>query len=97
MASKGIRVAEEARRRGTSITISWVLGHAGVPGNEVADQWAVDAATREHRSRLGGRTASGPFTTSQDMSQAFSKAVLKRRATDRWRQMEGGDSQKKQG
>ena len=46
-ASGGILIAREAYRRGASITISWVPGHAGVPGNEVADQWAVEAAMRE--------------------------------------------------
>lgn len=38
MAVRGIRVASEAIRRGASITTNWVPGHAGVPGNEVADQ-----------------------------------------------------------
>ena len=45
-ASRGIRAAREAHRRGASIIVNWVPGHAGVPGNEVADQWAVDAASR---------------------------------------------------
>ena len=36
-ASRGIIVAREAYRRGASITVNWVPGHAGVLGNEIAD------------------------------------------------------------
>ena len=53
VAVRGIRVAKEAYRRGADINTNWVPGHARVPGNEVADQWAVDAATREHRASRG--------------------------------------------
>ena len=32
---------------GASISIHWVPGHAGIAGNEIADQCAGDAAARE--------------------------------------------------
>ena len=85
MVAGGILLARETIRRGANITVCWVPGHAGVPGNEIADQWAVDAATREHRSLLGVRTVAGPTSGSQEMSQAFMKTALKRRATTKWR------------
>ena len=86
MAVRGIKMAREAIRRGASITIRWVPGHAGVPGNEIADQWAVDAAKREHRSRARGAAGEAPIVASQCVSQAFLKTVLKRRAVTRWRE-----------
>ena len=86
LAARGIRVAREAIRRGASITISWVPGHAGVPGNEIADQWAVDAATREHKSRSGRGAWERLTAASQCVSQAFLKTELKRRAVTCWRE-----------
>lgn len=61
-------------------------GHAGVTGNEIADQWAVDAATRECKSRSGEGTLENPTTTSLHMSRAFLKSRLKRIATTRRRE-----------
>ena len=86
VATRGILVAREAIRRGADITISWVPGHAGVPGNEIADQWAVEAAERELRSRLEGGGPENSGSVSRDVSQAFVRSVLKRRATTRWRE-----------
>ena len=76
MAVRGIRVAREAINRGASITISWVPGHAAVPGNEVADQWAVDAAMREFKSCSGRDAGANPPAVSQYASQAFLKQYL---------------------
>ena len=41
VATRGILVAREAYKRGADISINWVPGNAGVPGNEMADQWAA--------------------------------------------------------
>ena len=60
MAVRGIKIAKEAVRRGASITISWVPGHAGVQGNEIAHQWATKAAMREQRSRAGVQPSLAP-------------------------------------
>ena len=83
MAIKGIRLATEAIKRGAAITIRWVPGHARVPGNEVADQWASEAATREHKYRMGRGVLNLP-TTSQ-ASRTSLKTVLKKKATVKWR------------
>ena len=70
---------------GATITIRSVPGHAGVQGNEVADQWALEAATREHKRRLGRESLESPVVTSGHTSQAFMRTVLKVRAVTRWR------------
>lgn len=85
MAVRGIRIAKEAVRRGASITISWVPDHSGVPGNEVANQWAVGAAEREYRSRTGKGATASPTVSGQCITQAFLKTTLKRRAIAEWR------------
>ena len=84
-AVKGIRVAKEAYKRGASINISWAPGHAGVQGNEVADQWAVDAATRKHRASTGGGTDQTVLSVGKTISRAFLKSVLRGRAVEEWK------------
>ena len=86
MAIRGIIGAMKTYQQGASISISWVPGHTGVLGNEIADQWAVDAATRELRVRDG--THSGlirPTPSSTAMSRSFLRATLRRRAISSWR------------
>ena len=86
MATRGIIRAMRTYQRGASISISWVPGHAGVVGNEIADQWAVDAATREMKISSGegtGLTRPHPDTTT--MSRSFLKATLRRKAINGWR------------
>ena len=41
---RGIRKIVERR---VQVRIERIPGHAGVPGNEFADQWAVDTVQRE--------------------------------------------------
>ena len=86
MAIRGIIGAMKTYQQGASISISWVPGHAGVVGNEIADQWAVDAATRESKINSGvcsGLRRPPPGTTA--MSRAFLRATLRRRAISSWR------------
>ena len=50
-----IEVEARLAAAGKRVTIRWVPAHAGAEGNEVADQYAKDAATgRAHRERLQG-------------------------------------------
>ena len=73
-------------QRGAVISIHWVPGHAGVTGNEIADQWAGDAATRELARRV--RTPPSVTRTSQGspcVSRAFLRATLRGRAVSSWR------------
>lgn len=45
-AVRGILGAERILQRGADISVHWIPGHAGIAGNEIADQWAGDAAAR---------------------------------------------------
>ena len=86
MAVRGIIGAMKTYQKGASISISWVPGHAGVVGNEIADQWAVDAATREMRSSRGRNTSlAWPHPDTTTVSRSFLKATLRKRAIDVWR------------
>ena len=46
-----IEVCTRITSNGNSFTIRWVTAHSGATGNEVADQYAKSAATREGRWR----------------------------------------------
>ena len=86
MAIRGIIGATRAYQQGADISIHWVPGHAGVVGNEIADQWAVDAATRELRASGGSRSGLlRPAPSATAMSGSFLKATLRRRAIGSWR------------
>ena len=77
------------RQRDATVSIHWVPGHAGIIGNEIADQWAGDAAAREAGHRARARAASdGPRGGPADprISGAFLKAMLRRRAISCWRE-----------
>ena len=50
-AVRGILGAGRILQREADISIHWVPGHGGIAGNEIADQWAGDAAARELRYR----------------------------------------------
>ena len=81
-ASRGIMFARGAYRKGASITVSWVPGHAGVLGNEIADQWAVEAAMRERKANGGDSASRDSFAADTTVSRAFLKSVFRRRAVD---------------
>ena len=83
---RGILVAKEAYRRGASITINWVPGHAGVPGNEVADQWVVDTALRKKRASRGKETCLRSSTADRTVSMTFLRSLLRKRAVSAWRE-----------
>ena len=85
-AVSGIIGATRVRQKGAGISIHWIPGHAGVVGNEIADQWAGDAAARELRNRDRSRTGitrSGPHASA--VSGAFLKTMLRQRAVRGWR------------
>ena len=44
---KVIRIAEKIIERRVQVRIEWIPCHAGIPGNEFADQWAVYTVQRE--------------------------------------------------
>ena len=85
MAIRGVIGATKTYQRGANISISWVPGHAGVIGNEVADQWAVDAATREMKASKGRDTGPAALRPDRMVSRAFLKATLKKEAVRAWR------------
>ena len=82
-AVRGIRLAKELTRRGATIAIRWVPGHAGVQGNEIVDMWATEAAAREDRKRTGSY---GNNIRSGTRSLAFVKTRIKKRAIKEWRE-----------
>ena len=84
-------------RRGAAVSIHWVPGHAGVAGNEIADQWAGDAAARELVRRV--RTPPSAIRAGHerpDVSRAFLRATLRSRAVNSWRDsiIRGGSSRR---
>ena len=86
-AIRGILGAERLRLRGSDISIHWVPGNAGIAGNEIADQWAGDAAARELACR--SRTAPGitrPPPMGSVISGSFMKAMIRRGAVSSWRE-----------
>lgn len=50
-AVQGIRLAREMVKRGATVTVRWIPGYQNVLGNELADEWAVETATREKEVR----------------------------------------------
>ena len=86
-AIRSILGAERLRQREASISVHWVPGHAGIAGNEIADQWAGDAAAREleHRARTPP-TITRPSPVDSVVSGSFVKAMLRRRAISSWRE-----------
>ena len=86
VAVRGIVAATRAHRKGSTISIHWVPGHCGVVGNEVADQWASEAAEREIRTRGGSRPSPiHPPRECELTSRAFLRTVLRRKAMEDWR------------
>lgn len=81
LAILGIRIALSTQARGSHVDIHWVPGHAGVEGNEQADQHARAAA-----SCGGGLPAIATANARGDfVSQAHLKSRGTSRATGEWR------------
>ena len=87
MAVRGIIGATRTCQSGAVISVHWVPGHAGVTGNEIADQWASEAAARELGASRGVQSGLiRPDRGSAMTSKSFLRAVLRRRAVDSWRE-----------
>ena len=87
-AVRSILGARRIQQMGANISIHWVPGHEGIVGNEIADQWAVDTATRELRYRSRSLPGIGrPVPMDSTVSGSFMKAMFRRRAVDSWREI----------
>ena len=86
-AIRSILGANRLRLGESTISIHWIPGHAGIAGNEIADQWAGDAAARELacRSRAPPRVTR-PSSMDSVVSSSFMKSALRRRAVSSWRE-----------
>ena len=85
-AIRSILGAGRLSQRGACISIHWVPGHAGIAGNEIADQWAGDAAAREVKCRARTSFITRPAPMDSVVSGSFMKAMLRRRAVSSWRE-----------
>ena len=81
IARRGIKVAETGMLGGgAQVQILRVPGHTGVPGNELADEWVVDAARRESKEK-------GPSRENMGRSQfGLLKAERKKDTVREWRE-----------
>ena len=88
--------ATRLQQRGVTVSVHWVPGHTGIAGNEIADQWASDAAARELRRRNRTPSRAGMTAEAPMVSRAFMKAMFRRRAIDSWREsiVMGGSRQR---
>ena len=57
----------------------------GVLGNEIADQWASEAAVREMRTHRGGSSSRSVTAPARTESRAFLRSRLRMRAVGEWR------------
>ena len=87
MAIRGIIGAMKTHQQRANISVHWVPGHTGVAGNEVADQWAAEAAARELKTSRGAQPGLvRPDHGTATMGRSFLRATLRRRAIDSWRE-----------
>ena len=88
-AVRGITIAKLGiLDKGAQISIGWVPGHSGVPGNEIADMVAGDEAARAEKLRLAREERDDIIRAREgNISMAFIKGRARKEANREWMEM----------
>ena len=87
MARRGIRVARVGiYDRGASVRVLWILGHQGIPGNELADLCAGNEVERSEVLRRAREERGDIARLRQgNISMAYIKGQARKEANREWR------------